>query len=52
MSQPSMLSMREQTQGTSVLLTGGLGFLGSVCLEQLLRLTEVRTSYFYSFPAG
>ena len=36
------ISVREQMSGSVVLLTGGLGFLGSVCLEQLLRLTEVR----------
>lgn len=35
------LSVREQLEGQCVLVTGGLGFLGSVCLEQLLRLTEV-----------
>lgn len=34
-------SPRQQFAGQSVLLTGGLGYLGSVVLEQLLRLTEV-----------
>eukprot|EP00879_Flechtneria_rotunda_P002618 GHRR01002820.1.p1 GENE.GHRR01002820.1~~GHRR01002820.1.p1 ORF type:complete len:370 (+),score=99.23 GHRR01002820.1:161-1270(+) len=36
-----MLFPQEQLGGAIVLLTGALGFLGSVCLEQLLRLTEV-----------
>jgi nucleoside-diphosphate-sugar epimerase len=36
------LSVREQLEGRCVLITGGLGFLGSVCLEQLLRLSKVR----------
>eukprot|EP00878_Enallax_costatus_P001418 GHUV01001568.1.p1 GENE.GHUV01001568.1~~GHUV01001568.1.p1 ORF type:complete len:569 (+),score=137.92 GHUV01001568.1:356-2062(+) len=38
-------SPREALAGATVLLTGGLGFLGSVCLEQLLRLTEVEKVY-------
>jgi thioester reductase-like protein len=37
-----MFSPAHQFAGRSVLLTGSLGFLGSVVLEQLLRLTEVR----------
>lgn len=40
--QVAVLSVAEQLRGCTVLLTGGVGFLGSVCLEQLLRLTEVR----------
>jgi hypothetical protein len=39
MTQP--LSVRQQLDGKCILITGGLGFLGSVCLEQLLRLSEV-----------
>lgn len=35
------LSIRDVLDGNCILITGGLGFLGSVCLEQLLRLTEV-----------
>ena len=34
------LSIKKELRG-SVLLTGGIGFLGSVCLEQMLALTEV-----------
>jgi thioester reductase-like protein len=34
------LSISKVLRG-SILLTGGVGFLGSVCLEQLLSLTEV-----------
>lgn len=34
-------SPRQQLDGQKVLLTGSLGFLGSVVLEQLLRLTKV-----------
>jgi thioester reductase-like protein len=45
----SMFSVSEQTRGSSVLLTGSLGFLGSVCLEQLLRLTEVGSLFTYVF---
>jgi len=40
------LSVAEQIDGRCILITGGLGFLGSVALEQLLRLTEVR-HFFY-----
>jgi UDP-glucose 4-epimerase len=35
-------SPKQQYCGQTVLLTGGLGYLGSIVLEQLLRLTEVR----------
>lgn len=35
-----VLSVKQELRGC-ILLTGGLGFLGSVCLEQLLALTEV-----------
>jgi thioester reductase-like protein len=35
-------SPQQQFEGRTVLLTGALGFLGSVVLEQLLRLTNVR----------
>lgn len=34
-------SPKQQYCGQTVLLTGGLGYLGSIVLEQLLRLTEV-----------
>lgn len=37
-------SPRQQLSGWTVLLTGSLGFLGSVVLEQILRLTEVRAA--------
>eukprot|EP00878_Enallax_costatus_P009179 GHUV01009596.1.p1 GENE.GHUV01009596.1~~GHUV01009596.1.p1 ORF type:complete len:597 (+),score=150.72 GHUV01009596.1:329-2119(+) len=40
-----LVSPKEQLAGATVLLTGGLGFLGSVCLEQLLRLTEAKRIY-------
>lgn len=40
----SLLSIREQLAGKTILLTGGLGGVGSTCLEQLLRQTEVRCS--------
>jgi hypothetical protein len=40
-----MLSAIGEYKGRVVLLTGGLGFVGSVLLEQLLRLTEVRSIY-------
>jgi len=36
-----VFSPKQQLKGQCVLLTGGLGFEGSVVLEQLLRLTEV-----------
>eukprot|EP00775_Hariotina_reticulata_P012461 gene12461-12596_t len=38
-------SPQQQFEGRTVLLTGALGFLGSVVLEQLLRLTNVRKIY-------
>lgn len=38
------LSIRDVLNGNCLFVTGGLGFLGSVCLEQLLRLTEVSPS--------
>jgi hypothetical protein len=38
----AILAPAQQIAGRSVLLTGSLGFLDSVLLEQLLRLTEVR----------
>jgi hypothetical protein len=34
-------SPKQQLKGQSILLTGGLGYEGSIVLEQLLRLTEV-----------
>jgi hypothetical protein len=34
------LSVKETLNG-NILLTGGVGFLGSVCLQQLLALTDV-----------
>lgn len=37
-------SPRQQFDGQTVLLTGSLGFLGSVVLEQILRLTDVRAA--------
>jgi FlaA1/EpsC-like NDP-sugar epimerase len=40
----SLLSIREQLAGSTILVTGGLGGVGSTCLEQLLRQTEVRES--------
>lgn len=36
-----VFSPKQQLKGQCALLTGGLGFQGSVVLEQLLRLTEV-----------
>lgn len=39
---PGALSIDATFAGSTVLLTGGLGFLGSCILEQLLRRTEVR----------
>jgi FlaA1/EpsC-like NDP-sugar epimerase len=35
------LAVGQQYQGRTVLLTGGLGGVGSACLEKLLRQTEV-----------
>lgn len=34
------LSVKDTLNG-NILLTGGVGFLGSVCLQQLLALTDV-----------
>ncbi|KAF8068243.1 fatty acyl-CoA reductase [Scenedesmus sp. PABB004] len=43
---PTMpFSPQQQFAGQTVLLTGGLGYLGSIVLEQLLRLTEVKRVY-------
>jgi hypothetical protein len=36
-----VFSPKHQLKGQCVLLTGGLGYEGSIVLEQLLRLTEV-----------
>jgi hypothetical protein len=36
-----MFNPGQEYAGQTVLLTGGLGFLGSIVLEQLLRLTDV-----------
>jgi nucleoside-diphosphate-sugar epimerase len=36
------LALDKAFSGQAVLLTGGLGFLGSVTLERLLRCTQVR----------
>lgn len=36
-----VFSPRQQLKGQCIFLTGGLGYEGSVVLEQLLRLTEV-----------
>jgi len=41
----SNISIDACYDGAVVFLTGGLGFLGSVVLEQLLRLTKVRHAY-------
>lgn len=40
-----MFNPGQEYAGQTVLLTGGLGFLGSIILEQLLRLTEVSLSH-------
>jgi len=40
-----MFSIRNEYDNESILLTGGLGFLGSVVLEQLLRTTNVKRIY-------
>jgi hypothetical protein len=47
------LSVNEALRG-SIFMTGGLGFLGSVCLEQLLARSSVRTIRLYGFrkPIG
>jgi thioester reductase-like protein len=37
-----MLSPTKQFAGRTVLVTGAVGFLGSVVIEKLLRETEVR----------
>lgn len=42
------LSIEGNFAGKTVLLTGGLGFLGSCVLEQLLRRTEVRNCGHYT----
>lgn len=36
-----MFDPGQEYAGQTVLLTGGLGFLGSIVLEHLLRLTDV-----------
>jgi FlaA1/EpsC-like NDP-sugar epimerase len=37
-----VISVEEQFRGRTVLLTGGLGGVGSACLEALLKKTQVR----------
>jgi hypothetical protein len=45
-------SVSAELDGRGILITGGLGFLGSVCLEQVLRLTEVSSDCQTQAAAG
>jgi nucleoside-diphosphate-sugar epimerase len=40
-----MFNPGQEYAGQTVLLTGGLGFLGTIVLEQLLRLTDVSVGH-------